>query len=159
MAKQKDSWTHKLCRSGIGKWCGGHSRSSVIGFIKKHCKHVCRRLGSYKWLEVGIRRPCYKSSEPFSELCVLLGLNYEHYVLALAQVSWEFWPFIHLFLCHMRAPSQLDWQEKFLDREEICQDWHEIAPSWPEGKFKTGKNWPLNAENVGGQFGALLFGT
>ena len=99
MAKRKDSWAPKLCRSGIGKWCGGHGR--VIRFIQKNCKHVCKKLGSGKWLGVGIARPFDKSSEQFFELCVLL----EHYVVALAQVSWEFWPFIHLFLCHMRAGS------------------------------------------------------
>ena len=70
-------------------------------------------------------------------------------------MSWVFWPFIHLFLCHRkRAPSQWDWQEKFPDREEKC---HEIATSGPEEKIETGKNWPLNAYNVCGQFGALLF--
>ena len=70
-------------------------------------------------------------------------------------MSWVFWHFIHLFLCHRkRAPSQWDWQEKFPDREEKC---HEIATSGPEEKIETGKNWPLNAYNVCGQFGALLF--
>ena len=67
-------------------------------------------------------------------------MNNEHYVLEKVTFVWLLSTCtseLRIFTFHSsvsvshagRAPFQLGRQEKFLDREEICQDWHEIAPS------------------------------